>query len=68
MRAFILPTKNIMTTAYYYSLLKRIFEVAGFDEVILCKSESLKGYKVNRRKAFVMTGNQYPTIRDIEKV
>ena len=51
-----------MTTAFYYTLLQRIFEAAGFDTV-LCEKGSLNGYVVNKREDIFVTGDSYQSFK-----
>ena len=60
MKVYIIPTKNIMTTAYYYTLLEKIFKAAGFD-VLLC--DDLKKYHPSKKNDIIITGNAYPTVK-----
>lgn len=62
MKVYILPTDNIMTTAYYYSLLQDIFEAAGLN-VIMCKGESLKGVHPDKKHDVIVVGNAYPAVK-----
>ncbi|MBR5159841.1 MAG: hypothetical protein IKW84_09725 [Bacteroidaceae bacterium] len=62
MKVYIMPTSNVMTTAYYYSLIQRIFEAAGFD-VVMCEGGSLKGYRINKKNDVVVVGNAYPAVK-----
>lgn len=60
MKAYIIPTQNIMTTAFYYSLLEKIFKAAGYEVVV---DRDFKKYHPDKKHDIIVTGNAYPSVK-----
>ena len=60
MKVYIIPTKNIMTTSFYYSLLEKVFKAAGFS-VIMCDEK--KRFHPEKKNDIIVSGNAYTTVK-----
>ena len=60
MKVYIIPSDNIMTTAFYYSLLEKIFKAAGCDVIV---DSDISKYHPSKNDDIIVTGNAYPTVK-----